>query len=196
MKRTRHQLAPAMPMQQIVDRAIAGFVADGLFISRLEIVDVQQFASTSGLGIAGQQGLFLCNAHVLALASAAWFWFERLDPAAVVGHVHTVDRTKRHAHHFSNCRLRHPTFAHQHKIREARFDLWVGERPVGFLSFSMMSAGVLLGAPTPLHTFTSKPGTKSLTVGMSGKPAQRVALVTANGRSLPALMYSIEVDTC
>src|SRR6266550_3193344 len=97
MKRTRHQFAPAMPMQQIVDRAIAGFVADDLFISRLEIVDVQQFASTSGLGIAGQQDLFLCNAHVLALASAAWFWFERLDPAAVVGHVRTVDRAQRHA---------------------------------------------------------------------------------------------------
>jgi len=111
-------------MQQIVDRAIAGFVADGLFISRLEIVDVQQFASTSGLGIAGQQGLFLCNAHVLALASAAWFWFERLDPAAVVGHVHTVDRTKRHAHHFSNCRLRHPTFAHQHNLDALALRRW------------------------------------------------------------------------
>src|SRR5258707_13835943 len=40
MKRTRHQLAPAMPVQQIVDYAVAGLVANGLFIGHLEIVDV------------------------------------------------------------------------------------------------------------------------------------------------------------
>jgi hypothetical protein len=116
MKRTRHQLAPAMPVQQIVDRAVAGFVANGLFIGQLEILDVQQLPGTGGLGIAGQQGPFLCDAHVLALASAAWFWFERLDPTAVIGHVRTVHRAQRHAHHFRNSRLRHPTFAHQHHL--------------------------------------------------------------------------------
>jgi hypothetical protein len=39
MERTRHQLAPAMPGQKIVDRAVAGLVPDGLFVGRLEIVD-------------------------------------------------------------------------------------------------------------------------------------------------------------
>jgi hypothetical protein len=40
MKRTRHQLAPAMPGQKIIDRAVAGCVPDGGFVGRLEIVDV------------------------------------------------------------------------------------------------------------------------------------------------------------
>jgi hypothetical protein len=40
MKRTRHQLAPAMPGQKVVDRAVAGLVPDGLLIGCLEIVDV------------------------------------------------------------------------------------------------------------------------------------------------------------
>jgi hypothetical protein len=41
MKRTRHQLAPAMPSQKIVNRAVAGCMPDRLFIRRLEILDVQ-----------------------------------------------------------------------------------------------------------------------------------------------------------
>jgi hypothetical protein len=57
VKRTRHQLAPAVPRQKIIDRALAGFVPDGLFIGRLAIVDVQHFASPGGLGKARQQTL-------------------------------------------------------------------------------------------------------------------------------------------
>jgi hypothetical protein len=105
-----------MATQQIVDRAVAGCVADGLFVGRLEIVDVQQFAGASGRGEARQQGLFLRKGHVLALASAAWFRFERLDPATVVGHVRPVHRTQRHAHRFRNRRLRHPTLSQQHHL--------------------------------------------------------------------------------
>src|SRR5271154_4839066 len=59
MEWTRHQLAPAMPGQKIVDRAVAGRVPDGLFVGRLEIMDVQHFASPGGLGKTPQQGLFL-----------------------------------------------------------------------------------------------------------------------------------------
>ena len=44
MKRTRHQLAPAMPRQKIVDRAVAGCVPKWSFVGRLEIVDVQHLA--------------------------------------------------------------------------------------------------------------------------------------------------------
>src|SRR6516164_6199927 len=50
MKRTRHQLAPAVPDQKIVDRTVAGLVPDGLLVGRLEIVDVQHFARPGGLG--------------------------------------------------------------------------------------------------------------------------------------------------
>src|SRR5271166_143494 len=41
MERARHQLTPAMPMQKVVHRAVAGWVPDRLLVSRLEIVDVQ-----------------------------------------------------------------------------------------------------------------------------------------------------------
>src|SRR5215468_4057837 len=68
------------------------------------------------------------------------------------------------------------------------------ERPalISLLSFPMMSAGVFLGAPTPPQALASKPGKKSPTVGMSGSASERVAVVTASARSLPALMCSID----
>src|SRR3984893_14261948 len=78
VKRTRHQLAPAVPGQKIIDRALAGFVPDGLFVGRLEIVDVQHFAGSGGLGKAHQQGFFLFQRHVLALASATGSRLSRL----------------------------------------------------------------------------------------------------------------------
>ena len=79
MKRSRHQLTPTMPGEKIVDRAVASFVPDGLFVSRLEIVDVQHLAGTGGLGKTCQQDFFLHHGHVLALASAARLGFERLN---------------------------------------------------------------------------------------------------------------------
>src|SRR6516164_6937671 len=56
----------------------------------------------------------------------------------------------------------------------------------------MISAGVFFGAPIPAHALVSKPGTKSPSVGTSGSPCQRVVAVTAKGRSLPALICSME----
>src|SRR5215470_4153893 len=85
MKRTRHQLAPAMPGKKIVDRALAGRVPDGLFVGYLEIVDIQQLARPGGFGKAHQQGLFLSQGHILALATAAWLASQRLEPAVVIG---------------------------------------------------------------------------------------------------------------
>jgi hypothetical protein len=38
------KMAFQMPGQKIIDCALAGFVPDGLFVGRLEIVDVQHFA--------------------------------------------------------------------------------------------------------------------------------------------------------
>src|SRR3982074_1649187 len=56
----------------------------------------------------------------------------------------------------------------------------------------MIAVGVFRGAPTPYHELASKPGTKSLSVGMSGNSSQRIAVVTASGRTVPALTYSID----
>jgi Crp-like helix-turn-helix domain len=49
--------------------------------------------------------------------------FERLEPAAVIGHVRPVHRAQRHTHRFGNRRLRHPAFAQQHHLARALFDL-------------------------------------------------------------------------
>ena len=45
MKRTRHQLAPAMAGQKIVDRAVAGCMTNGRLIGPLERMDVQHLAA-------------------------------------------------------------------------------------------------------------------------------------------------------
>src|SRR5712671_7545502 len=84
MEWTRHQLAPAIPGQKIVDRAVAGGVPDGPFVGRLEIMDVQHFARPGGIGKTPQQGLFLSQRHVLAFAPAARLRLESFDAAVVV----------------------------------------------------------------------------------------------------------------
>src|SRR5262249_26654738 len=63
---------------------------------------------------------------------------------------------------------------------------------ISLLSLSTISAGVALGAPTPSQVLASKPGRTSPTVGISGNTCERVAVVTAKGRSLPALICSID----
>jgi hypothetical protein len=80
MKRTRHQLAPAMTIEKIIDCAVAGLPADRLLIGLLEVVDVQHLAGAGGFGKARQQGLLLCHRHVLAPPSAARLRLERLRP--------------------------------------------------------------------------------------------------------------------
>src|SRR6516165_182321 len=116
MKRTRHQFAPAMPAQKVIDRAVAGSVPDGLLIGHLEIMDVQHLSGPGGLGEARQQGLLLGHRHVLALASAARLGLERLDPAVVIGHVRPVHRAQRDTHGRCNRRLRHPALAQQYHL--------------------------------------------------------------------------------
>src|ERR1700722_14913405 len=63
---------------------------------------------------------------------------------------------------------------------------------VSLLSLSMISAGVRFGAPMPYQPMASYPGTNSATVGMSGSASERVAAVTARGRSLPLRIYAIK----
>src|SRR5262249_23569642 len=64
---------------------------------------------------------------------------------------------------------------------------------ISILSFSMIAGDVSLGATSPTHWLASKPGMNSLSVGMSGSASERVAVVTANARSLPVLMCPSEV---
>src|SRR5262249_54130516 len=56
------------------------------------------------------------------------------------------------------------------------------------LSLSMIAAGVPRGAPIPTQPLASSPWKNPATVGKSGTPDERDALVTANARSSPALM--------
>src|SRR6266568_5857499 len=89
---------------------------DRLLVGRLEIMDVQHLAGAGRLGKAYQQGLFLGQAHVLALAAAIRLGLERFDAAVVIGHVRPVDRAQRHAHRCRNRGLSHPTLAQQHHL--------------------------------------------------------------------------------
>src|SRR5262249_36363606 len=114
MKRTRHQLAPAMPGEEIVNRAIAGRMADRLLMGVLEIVNVQQFARPGRIGKARQQRLLLGNRHVLTLSSAARLRLESFDAALVISHVRAIDRAQRTPHRRRNWRLRQALLAQQH----------------------------------------------------------------------------------
>src|SRR6516165_3072687 len=116
MKRPRHQLAPAVPMQEGVDRAVAGRMPDRFLVGRLEIMDVKDLAGTGRFGKTREQSLFFGQRHVLVLASTIRLRFERPDAAVVIGHVRAVYRAQRHAHRSRNRRLRHPALTQQHHL--------------------------------------------------------------------------------
>ena len=105
-----------MPGQKIVDRAVAGWVSDGLLVGSLEIVDVQHLTGSGRLAKPRQQGLFLGQSHVLALASANRLRFERFDPAPVISHVRAVHRAQRNAHRRRNRQLRHVALTQQYHL--------------------------------------------------------------------------------
>src|SRR5262245_23856763 len=56
MKRTRHQLTPTMPVQQVIDRAVAGRVPDRFLVGCLENVDVQHLAGAGRFCKTREQG--------------------------------------------------------------------------------------------------------------------------------------------
>jgi hypothetical protein len=124
MKWTRHQLAPAVPSQKIVDRAVAGRMPDRLFIGRLEIVDIQHLARPGGLGKTRQQSLLPGKRHVLALAAADRLRLERLDPAVVIGHVGAVHGAQRNSHRRRDRRLRRPALAQQYHLDALTLCRW------------------------------------------------------------------------
>src|SRR5262245_38310276 len=63
---------------------------------------------------------------------------------------------------------------------------------ISLLSSVTISGGVPLGAPIPCQVLASKPGTDSPIVGTSGSASERLAVVTASARILPALMFEID----
>src|SRR5262249_34855525 len=63
---------------------------------------------------------------------------------------------------------------------------------ISLLSFSMISLGVLLGAPTPIQPLASYPGTNSFIAGTPGSNSAGVTVVTASARNLPSLMYGAD----
>src|SRR6188472_2936861 len=69
MKRTRHQLTPAVSVQQVVNRAVARWVPDRFLVGRLKIMDVQHLAGACRFGKARQQDLLFGHRHVFVLAS-------------------------------------------------------------------------------------------------------------------------------
>ena len=87
-----------------------------MLIGRLEIVDVQHLAGPGRLAKARQQGVFLGNRHVLALASANRLRLERFDAALVISHVGTVDRAQRNPHRGRNRRLRQTLLTQQYHL--------------------------------------------------------------------------------
>jgi hypothetical protein len=68
MKRTRHQLAPAVPVQKVIDRAVAGCVADHL-VGRLQLgcppprrnVSTSRIETISLTSLLGRQRLHNCT---------------------------------------------------------------------------------------------------------------------------------------
>src|SRR5262245_4282021 len=66
---------------------------------------------------------------------------------------------------------------------------------ISLLSLSTIVSGVSRGAQMPYHALISKPGMKSAMVGRSGSTPERAPVVTANARTLPALMYAIALGT-
>src|SRR5580704_14240213 len=63
MKRTRHQLAPAVTVEQVINRALTGWMADRLLVSAFEIGNVHHLAGPGGVGKARQQRLFFGERH-------------------------------------------------------------------------------------------------------------------------------------
>src|SRR5271166_4820447 len=116
MKRTWHQLAPAVPVQQVIDGAVAGGMCDRFLVSRLEIMDVEHLAGSGCFGKPCEQGLFFGQRHVLMFASTIRLGHERLDAAVAISHVRAVHRAQRYAHRSRDRRLRHPAFTQQHHL--------------------------------------------------------------------------------
>src|SRR6516164_8743376 len=107
MKGTRHQLAPIMVGQKIVDRAVACWVPDRLFIGCFQVVNVQELSGACRFGKLLEKSLLLFQRHIFSYSPAARLWLQRVDPTVVVGHMRSI---------FANLRLGFPIFPQQHHL--------------------------------------------------------------------------------
>src|SRR5215471_12116318 len=80
MKGTRHQLAPIMTGQKIVDRAVACWVPDRLFISCFQVVNIQELSGACRFRELLEKSLLLFQRHIFSYSPAARFGFQRVDP--------------------------------------------------------------------------------------------------------------------
>src|SRR5215831_20951997 len=107
MKRTRHQLAPVMAGQKIVDRAVACWVPDRLFIGCFHVVNIQELSRACRFRKLLEKSLFLFQRHIFSYSTAARLWFQRVDPTIVVGHMRPIDCAQRYTRQFANLLFSH-----------------------------------------------------------------------------------------
>src|SRR6516165_9631414 len=96
MKGTRHQLAPIMTGQKIVDRAVACWVPDLLFISCFQVVNIQELSGACRFGELLEKSPLLFQRHIFSDSPAARLGFQRVDPTIVVGHMRSIDCAQRY----------------------------------------------------------------------------------------------------
>src|SRR5258708_27521327 len=90
MERTRHQFAPAVPVQEVIDRAVAGRMPDRFLVGCLEIVDVQHLAGARRFGKTREHGVLFGQRHVFVLSPPIRLCLAGFDTPLVVGPVPTV----------------------------------------------------------------------------------------------------------
>src|SRR5215471_5400770 len=116
MKRTRHQLAPVMTGQKIVDRAVACWMPDRFFIGCFQVVNIQELSRPCRFGKLLEKSLLLSQGHIFSYSTAARLWFQRVDPTIVVGHMRSIDCAQRYTRQFANLRLGFPIFPQQYHL--------------------------------------------------------------------------------
>ena len=116
MIRTRHQLAPVMAGQKVVDRAVACWVPDCLFVGCFQVVNIQELAGACRFRELLEKSLLLFQRHVFSYSPAARLGFQRVDPAIVVGHMRSIDCAQRYTGQFANLRLGFPIFPQQYHL--------------------------------------------------------------------------------
>src|SRR5262249_33525465 len=98
MTRTRHELAPAMPIQQAIDAGEMHLVLHLRFKGELYFLPRGNFS----LGCAREKGLqkpaFLLHAHIFVTASTLAWRFDRSKSKAVISGNHAANRRDRYPH--------------------------------------------------------------------------------------------------
>src|SRR5215469_3277329 len=116
MKRTRHQLAPLMASQKIVDRTVACRMPDLLFVGNFQRAYVEQLASSRGLGKSSEKSLLFFQRHVFVPPTPLRLRPQGIDATIVVRHVRPVHCAQRYPCQLSNLGLRLPVFAQQYHL--------------------------------------------------------------------------------